>query len=146
MSYSKVMLIGTLIRNPEMRMVGSGTVTGFTIEVNDTWIDKSGEERERTPSLIDCEAWGSQGEAIARDFTKDKRILVEGYLRQDTWEDKETGKKRSTLRVVVQSFDFANDGEDDNAESKDTDSTGPSEDFDEMAKPVSPEELDDMYK
>jgi single-strand DNA-binding protein len=108
MAYNKVVLLGNLTRDPETRAAGSGTVTVFSIAVNDTWV-KDGERQERT-NFIECEAWGPRGETIAKYFSKGRQILVEGSLKQDTWDDKETGKKRSTLRVSVQGFSFVNDG------------------------------------
>jgi single-strand DNA-binding protein len=108
MAYNKVVLLGNLTRDPETRAAGSGTVTVFSIAVNDTWV-KDGERQERT-NFIECEAWGPRGETISKYFSKGRQILVEGSLKQDTWDDKETGKKRSTLRVSVQGFSFVNDG------------------------------------
>ncbi|MDR1969910.1 MAG: single-stranded DNA-binding protein [Candidatus Nomurabacteria bacterium] len=110
MAFNKVILLGNLTRDPETRSTTSGqSVTNFSVAVNETWVDKSGEKQERT-SFIECEAWGQRGETIAKYFTKGRQILVEGRLRQDSWEDKDTGKNRSTLRVTVDSFSFINDG------------------------------------
>lgn len=109
MAYNKVVLLGNLTRDPETRAAGSGQVTTFSIAVNDTWVDKNGEKQERV-NFIDCECWGPRGETIAKYFTKGKQILVEGRLKQDTWEDKDTGKNRSKLTVSVTDFSFVNDG------------------------------------
>jgi len=110
MAFNKVILLGNLTRDPETRSTGGGqSVTNFSVAVNETWVDKSGEKQERT-SFIECEAWGQRGETIAKYFTKGRQILVEGRLRQDSWEDKDTGKNRSTLRVTIDSFSFVNDG------------------------------------
>jgi single-strand DNA-binding protein len=109
MAYNKVILLGNLTRDPETRTAGAGQVTSFSIAVNDTWVSKDGERQERT-NFIECEAWGPRGETIAKYFSKGRQILVEGSLRQDTWDDKETGKKRSSLRVQVSTFSFVNDG------------------------------------
>jgi single-strand DNA-binding protein len=110
MAYNKVILLGNLTRDPETRSTSGGaSVTNFSVAVNESWVDKSGEKQERT-SFIECEAWGSRGETIAKYFSKGRQILVDGRLRQDTWEDKETGKSRSTLRVQVDGFSFVNDG------------------------------------
>jgi single-strand DNA-binding protein len=109
MAYNRVVLLGNLTRDPETRMAGSGSVTGFSVAVNDTWLDKNGQRQERV-NFIECEAWGSRGETIAKYFTKGRQILVEGSLRQDTWDDKETGKKRSAIKVSIDAFSFVNDG------------------------------------
>lgn len=109
MSFNKVILMGNLTRDPETRATNSGqSVTSFSIAVNDTWT-KDGERQERT-NFIECDAWGTRGDTIAKYFTKGRQILVEGSLRQDTWDDKDTGKKRSAIRVLVNGFSFVNDG------------------------------------
>lgn len=109
MSFNKVILMGNLTRDPETRATNGGqSVTSFSIAVNDTWV-KDGERQERA-NFIECDAWGQRGDTIAKYFTKGRQILVEGSLRQDTWDDKETGKKRSAIRVLVNGFSFINDG------------------------------------
>lgn len=109
MAFNKVVLMGNLTRDPETRAAGAGQVTTFTIAVNDTWTDKSGNKQERA-NFIDCECWGPRGETIAKFFTKGRQILVEGSLKQDTWEDKDSGKNRSKIVVSVSGFSFINDG------------------------------------
>lgn len=106
MAFNKVILMGNLTRDIELRTTTSGqSVANFTIAVSRVWKDKSGERQEDT-AFIDCEAWGSFGEMLSKYFSKGNPILVSGRLRQDSWEDKDTGKKRSTLRVVVEDFSF----------------------------------------
>jgi single-strand DNA-binding protein len=109
MAYNRVVLLGNLTRDPETRMAGSGSVTSFSVAVNDTWMGKDGQRQERV-NFIECEAWATRGETIAKYFTKGRQILVEGSLRQDTWDDKDTGKKRSAIKVNVDGFSFVNDG------------------------------------
>jgi len=109
MAYNRVILLGNLTRDPETRSTNNGqSVTSFSIAVNDTWV-KDGERQERV-NFIECEAWAQRGETIAKYFSKGRQILVEGRLRQDSWDDKDTGKKRSAIRVVVEGFSFVNDG------------------------------------
>lgn len=122
MAYNRVILLGNLTRDPETRMAGSGSVTSFSVAVNDTWTDKSGQRQERA-NFIECEAWGQRGETIAKYFTKGRQILVEGSLRQDTWEDKETGKKRSAIKVNIDQFSFVNDGKGSGAGAANTSTT-----------------------
>ena len=106
MAFNKVILMGNLTRDIELRTTTAGqSVANFTIAVNRVWKDKSGERQDDT-AFIDCEAWGSFGEMLSKYFSKGNPILVSGRLRQDSWEDKDTGKKRSTLRVVVEDFSF----------------------------------------
>ena len=108
MAYNRVVLLGNLTRDPETKSTTGGqSVTSFSIAVNDTWV-KDGERQERV-NFIDCEAWAGRGETIAKYFSKGRQILIEGRLRQDSWEDKETGKKRSAIRVIVDAFSFVND-------------------------------------
>jgi len=113
MAYNRVVLLGNLTRDPETRVAGSGSVTNFSIAVNNTWTDKSGQRQEKV-NFIECEAWGQRGETIAKYFSKGRQILVEGSLRQDTWEDKDTGKKRSAIKVNVDQFSFVNDNKGNN--------------------------------
>ena len=102
--------MGNLTRDPELRSTTSGSsVTSFALAVNRTWNNAQGERQEET-SFIDCEAWGRTGETIAKYVSKGRQLLVSGRLRQDTWQDKDTGKNRSTLRVVVEEFSFVSDG------------------------------------
>ena len=110
MAFNKIILMGNLTRNPELRSTTSGSsVTSFALAVNRTWNNAQGERQEET-SFIDCEAWGRTGETIAKYVSKGRQLLVSGRLRQDTWQDKDTGKNRSTLRGVVEEFSFVSDG------------------------------------
>lgn len=106
-SYNKVLLMGNLTRDVEVRTLPSGTqqVANFGIAVNRKWRDASGELKEDV-TFIDCEAWGKTAENIARFFSKGKPIFLEGRLRLDTWQDKNDGTNRSKLKVVIESFEF----------------------------------------
>ena len=110
MAFNKVILLGNLTADPETRTTPNGqSVTSFSIAVNRTWNDQSGQKQEET-SFINCTAWAARGETIAKYFSKGRQILVSGRLQQRSWDDKETGKKRSTIDVVVEEFSFINDG------------------------------------
>src|SRR6202167_26106 len=99
-SFNKVILAGNLTRDPELRYTPKGTaVAQFTLAINRTWKSETGESKEEV-SFIDVEAWGRQGEVIAQYMRKGRPLLVEGRLKQDSWEDKTTHQKKSKLKVV----------------------------------------------
>lgn len=105
-SINKVILAGHLTRDPECRFSTKGTAIGrFTIAINRKWKEKDGAEREEV-AFIDCEAFGKTAETISSHFRKGNLLMVEGRLRTDNWEDKQTGQKRSKTLVNVQEFHF----------------------------------------
>lgn len=105
-SFNKVILVGNLTRDPELRYTPKGTaVVGLRIAVNRSYRTESGELQQET-TFVDVDAFGRQAEVIAQYFRKGRPILVEGRLRLDQWEDKVTHQKRSQLRVVLESFSF----------------------------------------
>src|SRR5439155_18563031 len=75
------------------------------LAVNRTWTSETGEKKEEV-SFIDVEAWGRQGEVIAQYMKKGRPLLIEGRLKLDTWEDKNTKQKVSKLKVVLEGFSF----------------------------------------
>ena len=110
MAFNKVILLGNLTADPEQRTTTSGqSVTSFSLAVNRTWNDANGQRQEET-SFINCTAWGQRGETIAKYVGKGRQLLVSGRLQQRSWDDKETGKKRSTIDVIVEEFSFVSDG------------------------------------
>lgn len=114
MNFNKVLLAGNLTRDPELKHVGESAVCGFSIAVNEKWTDSRSGEKKESVSFIDCEAWGKTAESIAKYFNKGKPIFVEGKMKQDTWEDKTDGSKRSKIKVNVLGFQFVgskSDGE-----------------------------------
>lgn len=105
-SYNKVLLMGNLTRDVEIRQLPSGSsIANIGLAVNEKYKDKNDQWVERT-NFIDCEAWGRKGEVIAQYLTKGSPIFIEGKLRLDTWQDKNDGSNRSKLKVVVENFDF----------------------------------------
>jgi len=99
---NKVILIGRLTRDPELRHTPSGTsVTSFTL-VNNRNYTVNGDKREEV-SYFDCVAWGKLGEVINEYCKKGIRIAIEGRLQQQKWEDQE-GKNRSKIIIVVDNF------------------------------------------
>ena len=107
---NKVMLIGNLTRDPELRVTPKGTaICTFSLAVNRKFKDESGGEREEV-TYVDIEAWGKSGENIAKYCTKGRPLFVEGRLRLDQWEDKTTKEKRSRMKVVCENFQFLGGG------------------------------------
>jgi single-strand DNA-binding protein len=100
------MLMGNLTRAPELRVTPKGTaICQFGLAINRTYKTGEGEQREEVV-FVDVEAWGKQGETIAKYLDKGKPLFVEGRLQLDQWEDKSTGQKRSRLKVVLEQFQF----------------------------------------
>lgn len=105
-SLNKVFLIGNLTRDPELRVTPKGTsICQFGLAVNRQYKDDSGATREEV-TFVDIEAWGKQGELVAKYLTKGSPAMVEGRLRLDQWDDKQTGQKRSRLKVVLDNVQF----------------------------------------
>ncbi|MBL9000114.1 MAG: single-stranded DNA-binding protein [Phycisphaerae bacterium] len=105
-SYNKVLLMGNLTRDIELKSIGSGQSVGkFGLAINRHYTTQSGEKREEV-TFVDCEAWGKTAETMARFLTKGRPVFVEGRLKLDQWTDKESGKNRSALRVVIDNFQF----------------------------------------
>ncbi len=110
MNLNKVFLAGHLTRSPELRVTPKGTpICQFSLAINREFKMESGEKREEVV-YVDVEAWGKQGETIAKYVTKGRPLYVEGRLRLDEWADKETGQKRSRMKVVLEQFQFLGDG------------------------------------
>ena len=107
---NKVFLIGNLTRDPELRVTPKGTaICSFGLAVNRQYRDESGTARDET-TFVDIEAWGKQGELVSKYLTKGSPCMVEGRLRLDSWEDKNTQQKRSKLKVVLDNVQFLSRG------------------------------------
>jgi single-strand DNA-binding protein len=110
-NFNKVMLMGNLTRDPELRYTPNNTaVCKIGVAVNRRWRDQQGEMREEV-TFVDCDAFGKTAETINQYLKKGQPIFIEGRLRLDQWQDKE-GNKRSKLGVVIENFQFigARDG------------------------------------
>ena len=106
-SYNKVMLMGNLVRDPELRVTPSGlSICRFTLACSRSVKTEKAENgtREET-TFVDVEAFGKQAEVVAKYFTKGRPIFVEGRLRLNEWQS-QTGEKRSKLMVVLENFVF----------------------------------------
>jgi single-strand DNA-binding protein len=103
-SYNKVMLLGNCTRDPEVKYTPKGSaVTEIGLAVNRFYTTDSGEKREET-TFVDVTIWGRQAEVAGQYLKKGRPVFIEGRLQLDTWDDKQTGQKRSKLRVVCENF------------------------------------------
>lgn len=100
-SFNKVILVGNLTRDPEVRYIPSGTaVADIGLAVNRTWFDKQSNSRKEDTTFVDITLWGRTAEIAGEYLSKGRSVLIEGRLQMDTWQDKETGKNRSKLKVI----------------------------------------------
>lgn len=103
--FNRVILIGRLTRDPELRYTPSQmAVCDFGIATDRHWTDKDGQKREET-AFVNCTAWGGQAETIQKYMNKGRPIFIEGRLTYDQW-DGPDGKKRSKVGVTVERFQF----------------------------------------
>ena len=99
-SFNKVILLGNLTRDPEVRYTPKGTaVTELGMAVNRVYTAENGEKREET-TFVDVTLWGRTAEIAGEYLKKGRPVLIEGRLQLDTWDDKQSGQKRSKLKVV----------------------------------------------
>ena len=126
-SLNKVLLIGNLTRDPDVRMMSNGRpVCNFGLALNRSYKDAEGNKKDET-TFVEVESFGPRAEAVGRFFTKGRSIFIEGRLKLDQWESKE-GEKRSALRVVLDSFEFVDskqDGPSSNVRTADSVSSNP---------------------
>jgi single-strand DNA-binding protein len=109
-NFNKVILAGNITRDPELRYTPKGTaVAKIGLAINRNWKDESGQQKEEV-TFVDVDAFGRQAEVISQYLKKGRPILVEGRLRLDQWDDKQTGQKKSRLGVVLESFQFLDSG------------------------------------
>ena len=109
-SFNKVILAGNLTRDPELRYTPKGTaIARLGIACNRKWKSETGEMKEEV-TFVDVDAFGKPAETIGQYLKKGRPILIEGRLRYDTWEDKQSGQKKSKLGVVLENFQFLDSG------------------------------------
>jgi single-strand DNA-binding protein len=109
-NYNKVFLMGNLTRDPELRYTPKGTaVTDLGLAVNRVWNNEQGNRQEET-TFVDVTLWGRQAELAQQYLGKGRAVFIEGRLQLDTWEDKQSGQKRSKLKVVGENLQFLPDG------------------------------------
>ena len=105
-SFNKVILMGNLTRDPQLKHLPSNLVVAeFGLACNRRFRTAAGEDKEEV-AFVDCTAFGRQAETIGQYCAKGKPLFVEGRLKYDQWDDKQGGGKRSRLTVVVENFQF----------------------------------------
>jgi single-strand DNA-binding protein len=108
-SFNKVILMGNLTRDPELRTIPSGTtVCNFDLAINRVYTTQAGERKEEV-CYVTIVVWGKQGELCAQYLKKGRSAHVEGHLQQRSWTTPE-GQKRSKLEVVAERVQFLGDG------------------------------------
>jgi single-strand DNA-binding protein len=103
-SVNKVILIGRLGRDPELKYTPSGApVCNFSLATDSAWKDKTGEQQQQTEwhRII---AWGKLAEICGQYLTKGKQVYIEGSIRSRQWEDKQTGAKRTAYEIVARNM------------------------------------------
>ena len=109
-NFNKVILAGNLTRDPELRYTPKGlAIAKLGLAVNRRWTNEAGEQKEDV-LFVDVDAFGKQAETIGQYLRKGRPILIEGRLRLDTWDDKQSGQKKSKLGVVLETFQFLDSG------------------------------------
>src|SRR5579863_257462 len=105
-SFNKVILVGNLTRDPELRYTPKGTaVAKVGLAVNRNWTSESGEKKEEV-TFVDVDIFGRTAENVSQYMRKGRPILIEGRLKFDQWDDKQTGQKKSKLGVVAETVQF----------------------------------------
>lgn len=110
MSYNRVILMGNLTRDVELRFSESNTAIGDVgLAVNRKFKGSDQQAREEV-TFVDCTAFGRTAEVMAQHLKKGRPVLIEGRLSMDQWQDKQTGQNRTKLKVIVERFQFISDG------------------------------------
>ena len=105
MSINRVIIIGNLTRDPELRQTAGGLpVLGFGVAVNDRRKNNQTGEWEDYPNFVDCTMFGTRAQSVMRFLSKGSKVVIEGKLRWSQWE--RDGQKRSKLEVIVDEIEF----------------------------------------
>ena len=105
-NFNKVLLMGNMTRDPDIRVTPNNlTIAKFGLAVNRKYRTKEGEDREET-TFVDIDAFGSQAEVIQKYCRRGTGIFVEGRLKLDQWQDKNSGDNRSKLGIILENFQF----------------------------------------
>lgn len=107
MSINRVVISGNLTRDPELRATAGGmAVLQLGIAVNDRKKNQSTGEWEDVPNFFDVVVFGQRGESLSRFLSKGSKVAIEGKLRWRSWEDKNTGDKRSKVEIIADDIEF----------------------------------------
>ena len=109
-NYNKVILIGNLTRDPQVRQVGGKSIAEIGLAINNTWFDKASNSKKEDTTFVDVTLWGKTAELAGRYLTKGKSVMITGRLKLDTWDDKTTGQDRSRMTVVGEEMQFLGGG------------------------------------
>lgn len=102
---NKVMIIGNLTADPEVRTTPRGTsLTELRLAVNRVSSGPNDGERREETTFLDVTCWGRTGEVAAQYLSKGRPVFIEGRLQMDTWEDRQTGQKRSRIRIIAENL------------------------------------------
>src|ERR1039457_1236667 len=105
-SFNKVILMGNLTRDPELRYTPKGTaIAKVGLAVNRVWTNEAGEKKEEV-TFVDVDIFGRTAENVGQYMRKGRPIMIEGRLKLDQWDDKQTGAKRSKLGVIAETVQF----------------------------------------
>lgn len=115
-AFNKVILLGNLTRDPEIRYTPKGTaVAKLGLAVNRNWTSESGERKEEV-TFVDVDVFGRTAENCGQYLRKGRPVLIEGRLKLDQWDDKQTGQKKSKLGVVCETVQFLGSGVESNGQ------------------------------
>lgn len=105
-SFNRVILLGNLTRDPELKYTAKGTaIARLGLALNRKWKTESGDMKEEV-TFVDVDAFGKTAETLSKYLSKGRSVFIEGRLKLEQWDDKKTGEKRSKLGVVLESFSF----------------------------------------
>ena len=108
---NKVILIGNLGKDPEVRYTAGGqAVANLRIATSRSWTDKASGQKKEETEWHDVEVWGKQAEQVGEYLAKGRQVYVEGRLKTDKWQDKTSGQERSRVKVVADSVRFLGGG------------------------------------
>jgi single-strand DNA-binding protein len=110
-SFNRVILVGNITRDIQVRYSQKGTAfTDIGLAVNRSWFDKQSNSRKEEVTFVDVSLFGREAEVAGEYLAKGSQVLIEGRLQLDSWEDKESGQKRSKLRVVSEGLTMLGKG------------------------------------
>jgi single-strand DNA-binding protein len=108
---NKVILIGNLGKDPEVRYTSGGqAVANLRIATSRSWTDKQSQQRKEETEWHDVEVWGKQAEQCGEYLAKGRQVFIEGRLKTDKWQDKTSGQERSRVKVVAENVRFLGGG------------------------------------